>query len=55
MRVMHILLTSLLLIFVSGSAVAKDLLPSWNDGPAAAKGWIIVDMKKDLKAVFPAR
>jgi phosphoglycolate phosphatase-like HAD superfamily hydrolase len=33
MRVMHILLTSLLLIFVSGSAVAKDLLPSWNDGP----------------------
>jgi phosphoserine phosphatase len=27
------LLTTLLVIFVSGSAVAKDLLPSWNDGP----------------------
>ena len=34
MRVIHRLLTSLLVIFVSGSAVAKDLLPSWNDGPA---------------------
>ena len=34
MRVIHLLLTSLLVIFVSGSAVAKDLLPSWNDGPA---------------------
>jgi phosphoserine phosphatase len=34
MRVIHMLLTSLLVIFVSGSAVAKDLLPSWNDGPA---------------------
>ena len=27
------LLTSVLVILVSGSAVAKDLLPSWNDGP----------------------
>jgi hypothetical protein len=34
MRVIHLLLTSLLVIFGSGSAVAKDLLPSWNDGPA---------------------
>jgi phosphoglycolate phosphatase-like HAD superfamily hydrolase len=28
------LLTAFLLIFVSGSAVAKDHLPSWNDGTA---------------------
>ena len=33
MRLIHMLMTASLVIFVSGSAVAKDLLPSWNDGP----------------------
>ncbi len=33
-RILRILLTAFLVIFVSGSAVAKDSLPSWNEGPA---------------------
>ena len=33
-RIIRMLLTALLIIFVSGSAVAKDHLPSWNDGTA---------------------
>ena len=32
-RIIRMLLTAFLVIFVSGSAVAKELLPSWNDGP----------------------
>ena len=33
-RIIRMLLTAFLVIFVSSSAVAKDLLPSWNEGPA---------------------
>jgi hypothetical protein len=42
MRVIHMLLTTLLVIFVSGSAVAKDLLPSWNDRPTYRNDHILV-------------
>jgi phosphoserine phosphatase len=33
-QIIRILLTAFLVIFVSGSAGAKDSLPSWNEGPA---------------------
>ena len=33
-RIIRMLLTAFLVIFVSGSAGAKDSLPSWNKGPA---------------------
>ena len=33
-RIIHMLLTAFLIIFVSGSAAAQDLLPSWNAGSA---------------------
>jgi hypothetical protein len=29
---MRMLLTAFFIIFVTGSAVAQDFLPSWNDG-----------------------
>ena len=35
------------------AAVAQgDPLPSWNDGPAR-RDWLVVDMKRDWKVVFP--
>jgi phosphoserine phosphatase len=33
-RILSLLLTMFLIIVVSGSALAQDPLPSWNDGPA---------------------
>jgi hypothetical protein len=53
----------LLLVTLSGTIRAHDPLPSWTNGAsksaviefdqAEEHGWIIVDMKRDWKKVFP--